>query len=88
MSRWIRTSEAAALLGVSESTVRRMAEAGIIPTRRRHTTGEWRLYDRQTVLEMAELHESRAQHGTLLPSRHDDGAPAQATSARTRPDQL
>lgn len=70
--RWLRTSEAAALLGVSESTVRRMAAAGTIPTRRRFTPGEWRLYDRQAVEELAGLNDIRAQHATPLPLEQDD----------------
>lgn len=79
--RWVRTSEAAAMLGVSESTARRMANQGIIRTRRRFTLGEWRLYDAESIETLAGLTGScRATtdaptitHGLPIPTREVGG---------------
>jgi len=57
MSRWCRVGEAARLLGVSRSTVRRMVERGHLRTRAPidPTDRSWLLLERADVVRLTRL---------------------------------
>ena len=84
MSRWCRSTEAALILGVSVSTVQRLAEAGLLPALPRlGGFASWWQFDRQELERLAgdaaltsltSLTSSGADPDTLQCSGHEGGS--------------
>ncbi len=76
MTRWIRSTEAARLLGLSVSTVQRLAEARLIPSLRDGHARWWR-FPRAEIERLAgdaaltTLTISDAQHANVTPLEHE-----------------